>query len=117
MLPTNRPLLDITVRHLPAVSLLSVAGELDTATGGELVAAAASVAAADPVHVDIDLSGVTFTDTAGWRAIQSACRQVTDTGGTASVVAMSPAVTYLVAKRELAQAPVSVTDPHPVRSL
>jgi anti-anti-sigma factor len=112
MLPTTQPLLDITVWRLPAASHILVAGELDTATGGELVAAAASVAAAEPVHVDIDLSGVTFTDTAGWRAVQAACRQVTDTGGTASVMAMSPAVAYLVTKRELALA-VSRDQPAP----
>jgi anti-anti-sigma factor len=104
MLPTTQPLLEITVQHGPAASQILVTGELDTASGGELVAAAASIVATDPGQVDIDLSGVTFADTAGWRAVQAACRRVTDTGGTASVVATSRAVDYLVSKRELARA-------------
>jgi anti-anti-sigma factor len=98
---TTRSLLHIVVRRSPAASQIQVTGELDTASGGELVRATA--AAATPDHIDIDLTGVTFADTAGWRALQAACRKVHDRGGTVTVTT-SPAVDYLLGANERARA-------------
>lgn len=95
MLATTPPLLDITVRRSGLGSEILVAGELDAASGRELVTATASVAA-QPGPVDLDLSGVTFADTAGWRSVHEARQQVIDAGGTSRVTAMSPAVEHLV---------------------
>jgi anti-anti-sigma regulatory factor len=102
MLATTRPLLDITVRRSPAVSRILVTGELDTASAGELVTAAAAAVTVAPGHVEIDLTGVTFADTAGWRAVLVACQQVDDTGRTATVTT-GPAVDYLVGRSALAR--------------
>jgi anti-anti-sigma factor len=93
---TTLRLLDITVKRDGAVWEIRVAGELDTASGAELVSTIAAVVGATPGVVDIDLSDVTFADTAGWRAVHEARQLIIDSGGTPRVVAMSPAVERLI---------------------
>ncbi len=97
MTTTTRPLLDLTVVCVGSAWRLVVAGELDTASGGLLIETAESlVTAAHPERADIDLAAVTFADTAGWRAVQTARRRITDAGGESSVVAVSPPLRRLL---------------------
>jgi anti-anti-sigma factor len=96
MLTTTRSLLDITVRRTRGAWQILVAGELDAASGADLQGATADVIAAAPEVVDIDLTGVTFVDTAGWRSVHEARQQIIDAGGMPRIVAMSPAVEQLV---------------------
>jgi anti-anti-sigma regulatory factor len=106
MLTTTRPLLDIIVRRSPSVLQILVTGELDTASGAELLTATASAVSIGAGPVEIDLTGVTFADTAGWRAVLVACRQLGDTGATTTVTT-GPAVEYLVGRSEQARAAIA----------
>jgi anti-anti-sigma factor len=96
MLTTTRPLLEITVRRNRGVREILVSGELDTASGADLLAAAADAVADGPDVVDFDLSGVSFVDTAGWRSVHEARQLIVDAGGTPRIAALSPAVEQLV---------------------
>jgi anti-sigma B factor antagonist len=70
-------LLDVTADG-DGCTTVSVAGELDLATADELTAAVRSGLAAGAVV--IDMRGVTFMDSAGVRALNTAVRESADSG-------------------------------------
>lgn len=78
--------------RLPPTSLLTVAGELDLATAGELERAVAACLAAGNDDVALDLAGVAFMDSSGIHALSIAQRIVSAGGGRLRVVALSPSV-------------------------
>jgi anti-anti-sigma regulatory factor len=74
---------------------LFACGELDLSSGRELVDAAAVLASYRVPVVEIDLGGVTFMDTAGWRAVGAALDRLSEVGTVAVVSRRSPAVEHL----------------------
>ena len=70
---------------------LSVAGELDLDTSGELASALAA-ASSDGQDVSVDLSGVTFLDSTGTRVLIRAHEALAARGATLLIVDASRAV-------------------------
>jgi anti-anti-sigma factor len=93
MLAPTRQLLDITVVCSGSRRRIILGGELDLDSGRALVDVAVVLAAAGVAGVDIDLTEVSFIDTAGWEAVGEARRRIAAGGGASTVVAVSPAVT------------------------
>lgn len=61
-------------------------GELDARSRGALESLATAISATGCEAVDFDLSGVTFTDIAGWRSVCTAARSLNASGTTARIV-------------------------------
>jgi anti-anti-sigma factor len=94
-------MLDIHLEEGPP-PVLHVAGELDIATGDQLRAALVHALSASPTVV-LDLSGVTFVDVAGLRAILETAESLNGHGPLA--VANAPLVTRLLELVGLAGTP------------
>lgn len=77
---------------LPPTTLLTVEGELDLATAGQLERAVSVCVAAGSPDVAVDLAGVSFMDCSGIHALAAAQRIVTAGGGRLRLVALSPSV-------------------------
>ena len=88
---------------LPPTALLTVAGELDLATAGELERAVSVCLAAGNHDVALDLSGVVFMDSSGIHALSIAQRIVSAAGGRLRVVDLSPAVERVLVPRYLSR--------------
>jgi anti-anti-sigma factor len=102
MLAPTRPLLQITIVSSGSRWRLILRGELGLGSGRDLTDAAATLAATGIAAVDLDLAAVTFMDSAGWEAVDSARAQIAAAGGTAELVAISPVVSrYLEAAGRL----------------
>lgn len=72
--------------------IVFLCGELDVSSGEELKYLAEAISAASQEPVDFDLSGVSFTDIAGWRGICSATRLLNASGTAARIINPSAAV-------------------------
>ena len=77
---------------LPPTTLLTVEGELDLATAGQLERAVSAAVATGSHDVAVDLAGVTFMDCSGIHALSISQRIVSGGGGRLRLVALSPAV-------------------------
>ncbi|MCU1369775.1 MAG: hypothetical protein JWO77_969 [Ilumatobacteraceae bacterium] len=77
-------------------SLITVTGEVDHRTAPHLSTAAGDLLAGGQRHLRFDLSGVTFFDAGGVRALQVAVRQARRVDGTVTVVAPPPFVVQVL---------------------
>jgi anti-anti-sigma factor len=89
------PLLDVEVRTDDGRSKVSVAGELDAASAGELEEALSAQSLAGTM-IELDLGEVSFIDSSGLRALLVAQQAATDAGGSLVLVATTPAVDRLL---------------------
>ena len=89
------PLLEVAVTSADGRSRVTVAGELDAASAGELEAALSEPATAGTV-VELDLGQVTFIDSSGLRALLVVQQAVSDGGGSLMLGATTPAVDRLL---------------------
>jgi anti-anti-sigma factor len=96
MRTASRSPLDLTVVCIGARWRVLVRGELDLRSGAELLGVADVLAAARVSRVDLDLTGVTFVDTAGWHSVVAAQQRIEQSGAVAEVSRRSPAVERLV---------------------
>lgn len=78
--------LDITSTGDGATTTMTVVGEIDVNTCGQLQDA---LVAAIGQHVALDLTGVGFIDSSGLRSVISGQRQITEAGGSLKIVALS----------------------------
>lgn len=92
--------LSIVETCLPSASLLTVEGELDLATAGQVESAVAASAAGN-LDVALDLAGVTFMDCSGIHALSASQRIVNGGGGRLRLVALSPAVERILVPSHL----------------
>lgn len=74
---------------------LRLAGPVDSASGADLLDMADVMATLRVPDTDIDLSEVSFINTAGLRAVEEACEQIERTGGSARTTHESEAVSRL----------------------
>lgn len=93
-MPAPRPSVSpgCSVAWFEATGSLVVSGDLDRAGASALVATAGEVADRRPPLVEIDLGGVTFVDSAGWRGVIEALDACFEAGAIAVVSARSVAV-------------------------
>jgi anti-anti-sigma factor len=89
------PLLDVSVTRDDDRSKVSVAGELDAASAGELEEALSEAVSAGTM-IELDLGEVSFIDSSGLRALLVAQQAATDAGGSLVLVATTPAVDRLL---------------------
>lgn len=68
-----------------------VEGELDLATAPRFESVLGNAASADGATVEVDLSGVSFVDSSGLRAIVATARDLEQRGGRLRISAMSAA--------------------------
>jgi anti-sigma B factor antagonist len=66
--------LTLTHRHLPGVTVIAIAGELDVTNHGEMAAYLGRIRQAPADQVVFDLAELAFMDSSGLRALLS-CRQ------------------------------------------
>ncbi len=78
--------LEITSTSDATAITLTIVGEIDVNTCGRLHDA---LAAAIGRHVRLDLSGVGFIDSSGLRSIISGQRQISEAGGSLTIVGLS----------------------------
>ncbi|MHB1928436.1 MAG: STAS domain-containing protein [Acidimicrobiales bacterium] len=90
------PLVQIVVTASGTTCEVVVAGELDLGTGSELVDVAAVLASYRVPVVELDLAGVSFIDTAGWRAVERSLDVLAEVGSVAAVVRRSARVDHLL---------------------
>jgi anti-anti-sigma factor len=86
----------ITVWPGHPMTAVAISGELDLATGHQLVDAVDSALAAWPADVELDLSGVTFCDCSGLSAILTAKRHLSGVGRNLVIVEPARLVVALV---------------------
>ena len=99
---STAPILEVDVEFAPGLEVVRLAGELDIGSEHLLTDAIACVAARTtrpPAQVVLDLSGVTFCDVAGLRAIEVSAAALSRAGRRLSVRHPSRAVLRLVALR------------------
>jgi len=87
----TEPLLTTVVHHGGHWVVVEARGEVDADTA-PLLRRACIDALAEHRHIVIDLSGVTFLDSAGLSVLVGTMRRATTDGGAMRVVATSPAV-------------------------
>ena len=75
---------------------IAVTGELDLATASLIDDTFDKIDSAQPVHVHLDLSGVTFCDAAGLSALLAADRLLRATGGRLTLIQPSPQILRLL---------------------
>ena len=80
-----------SVAHRDEITVLSVVGDIDVASGPQFETVVAAVLAGDPIALVIDLSNVDFLATAGLRILAATHEKMTLAGGRFAVVADSPA--------------------------
>jgi anti-anti-sigma factor len=86
--------LSVTVNQQGAAAVVTVQGDIDLDTSGDLAAALAGLDA--PGGVDVDLSAVTYMDSTGLRVLLSARDAAVETGATLRVSAASSIVARLI---------------------
>jgi anti-sigma B factor antagonist len=89
------PLFTVTVESLEKTCLIRASGELDRSTADRL-SSALDAARADGVMALLDLSAVSFIDSAGLRVLLRSARAVDAHGWTWSIVRASSAVLRLL---------------------
>lgn len=94
--PEPSPRLGITCWVVDKISVLTVSGEIDHTTGEQFHQALSTVHTEPPVRTVVDLSGVTFMDSSGLRAIIMAYRATQNTQGWIRLAAPTPAVRRVV---------------------
>ena len=83
---------------------LVASGELDAASAGRLLDAAAVLAAHRVPTVNLDLTGVGFADSAGWRLASDAVALLEAAGTAVQIGELGPGVRRLLAALEEASA-------------
>ena len=82
----RRPTFDVLISDTGAGVLVHLEGELDVETASRFLEALTdSPAGGEGLEVELDLSGLTFLDVAGVRALVRAHEQMTSEGGRVSV--------------------------------
>jgi anti-sigma B factor antagonist len=94
--------------HDQGRSIITVTGDIDLGTAGNLLAHLAALVRHARRDIGLDLSGVTFIDCAGLRALIAVDALIRANGATMLLTAMSPAVVRLL---ELVDAPRNTTVP------
>ena len=89
------PLLEVVTEPSPEGLRVLARGELDMHTAGDVTDALATAEARHPAAVVLDLSGITFIDSTGLRAIVAASVQSTRSGHHLRIVP-SPAVDRVI---------------------
>jgi anti-sigma B factor antagonist len=79
-----------SVAHRDEITVLSVVGDIDVASGPLFETVVAAVLAGDPIALVIDLSNVDFLATAGLRILATTHEKMTLAGGRFAVIADSP---------------------------
>ncbi|WP_414686933.1 STAS domain-containing protein [Mycobacterium sp.] len=79
-----------SVAHRDEITVLSVVGDIDVASGPLFETVVAAVLAGDPIALVIDLSNVDFLATAGLRILAATHEKMTLAGGRFAVIADSP---------------------------
>lgn len=74
--------LSLSVRHETGVAMVSIEGELDLASAGELESCLAELTGSPVTGLVVDLTGVTFIDSAGINALLKG-RRLAEAGGRA----------------------------------
>ena len=77
------------------VHVVSVAGELDLHTAGDLSAELADVIRRGPTHLVVDLGGVTFLDSTALGALAAGARRAQTVGARVTVVTDDPHTTKI----------------------
>jgi anti-sigma B factor antagonist len=85
------------------VATIVVAGEVDLATAPLIGEALRELDPAEPLHVRLDLSAVSFCDAAGLNAFLAGDRLLRATGGQLTLIRPSPQVRRLLSITELDQ--------------
>ena len=94
--------------HDQGRSIIAVTGDLDLGTAEDFLARLTALIGSARRDIDLDLSGVTFIDCSGLRALTAVDTRVRANGATARLTAMSPVVIRLL---ELANAIWDTTAP------
>ncbi|MGH9245386.1 MAG: STAS domain-containing protein [Acidimicrobiales bacterium] len=89
----------------PATSEVVVAGELDAAGVASLTSLATALVQVGVRHAVLDVSGVTFVDLAGWRALADTRRHIEASGITIEVAGRSAAAARLDALTGVVSSP------------
>ncbi|MFE3448807.1 STAS domain-containing protein [Nonomuraea sp. NPDC059194] len=85
------PSLMLTCRHRPGVALISVTGEIDTTTSGQLDAYIQQARRQPGDHLVFDLAEMPFMDSTGLRVLLNTYTFTSRHGGTVRLVALQPA--------------------------
>jgi anti-sigma B factor antagonist len=85
------------------VVTIAVAGELDLATAPLIGATLNRLNSAQPLHVHLDLSGVSFCDAAGLNAFLAADQLLRATSGRLTLIRPSPQIRRLLTITKLEQ--------------
>lgn len=80
-----------SVTHRGEITVLSVGGEIDSASAAAFETVVATVLADNPIALIINLSTVDFLATVGLRILAATYEKITIAGGRYAVVADSPA--------------------------
>jgi stage II sporulation protein AA (anti-sigma F factor antagonist) len=76
--------------------VVTLSGEADLSTAAELSEALTRQVASGPQHLTVDISGLSFADSASVRTLVGAGRAMKDRGGTLELTNPQPAVTRLL---------------------
>lgn len=97
MHPNTTDTLEVAVDCAGNQWTLAVSGNLDLATGRQLMDLGKVLGEGQPGSVSLDLSGIDFVDTAGLHAVARTCAMVKAAGGITSITGTSsPAVVRLL---------------------
>ena len=94
--------------HDQGRTTITVTGDIDLGNAGELLVRLTALIGSARRDIDLDLSGVTFIDCSGLRALTAIDTRVHANGATARLTAKSPVVARLL---ELANAILDTTVP------
>lgn len=89
-------LLDISVEAGASGPVMKLSGESDLTTAGQLGDALSSQLAGGTLHLTIDLSALTFADSATFRVLVEACRAFENAGGTFELLRPQPTVAQAI---------------------
>jgi anti-sigma B factor antagonist len=84
--------MEIQVNQRDAVTVVSIDGSIDGLTAGDLLAALRSQVAASNTRIVADLGGVTYTSSAGLRALLETVKETRQRGGDLRLAAVRPEV-------------------------
>jgi anti-anti-sigma factor len=84
--------MEIQVNQRDAVTVVSIDGSVDGLTAGDLLTALRSQVAASNTRIVADLAGVTYTSSAGLRALLETVKETRQRGGDLRLAAVRPEV-------------------------